>query len=80
MVKMDIEGAEFEILTNAYPLSFKKMKFLSVELHNKWADKLAYDALIEKLSRFFVLDGEMDGSPEFSKEGRYISIFATRKG
>lgn len=78
-VKMDIEGAEFEVLFACPEESLRKIKYLTLELHNGWADKARHDALIEKLSRVFTIIGVLDGDPRFYGQNRFISVFAKRK-
>jgi len=78
-VKMDIEGAEFELLLTAPLEALLRIKYLTLELHNGWAEKPAYDALIELLGKFFKLEGTPDGDPRFAGEDRFISVYATRK-
>jgi FkbM family methyltransferase len=76
-VKIDIEGAEFPILLEAKDETLRKIKFLTVELHNGWADKARHDALIERLQRVFSITGTKDGDPRFAGEDRYISVQAS---
>lgn len=78
-VKMDIEGAEFEVLFACPEKSLRQIKYLTLEIHNGWADKARHDALIEKLSRVFNIIGFQDGDPRFYGQNRFISVFAKRK-
>lgn len=78
-VKMDIEGAEFEILMAASDEALKRIKFLTLEIHNGWADKVTYDALVQRLLKVFALTGIQDGDPRFADENRFISVYGTRK-
>jgi len=78
-VKIDIEGAEFELLLSASDDTLQRIKFLTVELHNGYVDKILYDRFIAYLARLFALDGIPDGDARFAGEGRYISLYATRK-
>jgi len=75
-VKMDIEGAEFDILIDAPPEAFERIDYLTLELHNGWASREKYDALIEKLEESFTLDGFFE--PIVDEGVRYVSIFGTR--
>jgi len=77
-VKMDIEGAEFDILLNTSAEIFKRIDYLTVELHNGWASLEKYKALIAKLSASFDIDGLYEPDPEFAGETRLVSVFATR--
>lgn len=78
-VKMDIEGAEFDVLLDAPIETLKKIKYLTIEIHNGQANKQKHDEMARKLETVFSLSGTRDGSPEFSPENRWISLFATRK-
>ena len=78
-VKMDIEGAEFDVLENVSLDMLKRVKFLSVEFHNNHASQERHAAISARLSQVFSLDGTKDGSPEFKSQDRWISLFATRK-
>lgn len=78
-VKMDVEGAEFDILLGAPDETLQRIKYLTLELHNGWAYKAKHDALIERLRKVFDIDGTPDGDPRFAGEERFISVYATRK-
>lgn len=78
-VKMDIEGAEFEILLQASDETLSHINYLTLELHNGWADKRLYTALFERLVRSFVVGGVSDGDPRFAGENRLISAYCERK-
>jgi FkbM family methyltransferase len=78
-VKMDIEGGEFELLP-ATPLSaLRRIKYLTLEVHNDAASKKEYDAMVARLVPTFALTGIPDGSPEYGPEERWVSLFATRR-
>jgi FkbM family methyltransferase len=74
-VKMDIEGAEFDVLARASIEDLKKIKYLSLELHNHIGSnpQPRYEALIEKLSQVFSL------SLVEKREKRFCKAFCTRK-
>lgn len=78
-VKMDIEGAEFAILEQVPEESLQRIKFLTLELHNGWADKPRHDAMVDKLARVFHIDGIREGDPVFAGQHRWQAIFGTRK-
>jgi FkbM family methyltransferase len=52
-VKMDIEGAEFQVLLATPERSLRNIDFLQVEFHNGWADDVIYNSVIEKLENIF---------------------------
>ena len=78
-VKMDIEGAEFDVLEVASLDMLKRIKFLTVEFHNGHASPERHHAISDRLSQVFTLAGTKDGSPEHKSDNRWISLFATRK-
>ena len=78
-VKMDIEGAEFEILMSTPDKSFHNISYLTIELHNGWADKRMHDCLIRRLQHNFTVTGVKDGDPRFAGEDRWISLFCKRR-
>ena len=78
-VKMDIEGAEFRVLGQTNANVFRQIKYLTVELHNGHAAKVAYDVVVQGLEGFFTIEGVKDGDPRWAHEDRYISLFCTRR-
>jgi len=66
-VKMDIEGAEFQVLLSTPDEALYQIDFLQIEFHNGWADSLVYARVMDKLSQIFthtgaiVMDGEHKG-------------------
>ena len=74
-VKMDIEGAEFPVLQNASDEDLKKIKYLSLELHNHISNdpQPRYENLIAKLEPIFNLDLVE------KRDGRFCKVFATLK-
>ena len=64
-VKMDIEGAEFEILLNTSPEVLSQIDHLHVEFHNGWADDVTYKKVLDKLHALFASKGYVNS------EGRY---------
>ena len=50
-LKMDIEGAEYEILKKDLNLISKKVKYLAIEFHNTKNNN--YEKHLEELSKFF---------------------------
>jgi FkbM family methyltransferase len=51
-VKMDIEGAEFEVLIDTPKDALQKIKFMYLELH-PWASQELYDGLVDKVIASF---------------------------
>jgi len=51
-VKMDIEGAEFEVLLTASIDALKRVKFMYLELHD-WVSRPLYDETLKKLESVF---------------------------
>lgn len=57
-IKIDVEGAEFEILLNADSERLEKqVKMIYVEFHHGWAESGLYGALLQKLTPIFDFDG-----------------------
>lgn len=55
-VKMDIEGAEFEILLSASYEALSRITFMYIEFH-PWASQTLYEKTIAKLERIFTFEG-----------------------
>jgi FkbM family methyltransferase len=55
-VKMDIEGAEFEVLLATPPAALERIKFMYVEFH-PWTEQDLYDQTIAKLKNIFRFEG-----------------------
>lgn len=68
-VKMDIEGAEFQVLLSTSDESLDLIDFLQIEFHNGWADDVVYGRVIDKLSRLFTHTGSIAVDGEH--KGRY---------
>lgn len=51
-VKMDIEGAEYEVLLATPAEALKKIRFMYVEFHD-WASQILHDETIDKLRAVF---------------------------
>lgn len=74
-VKMDIESAEFEVLTNARKEDLKQIKYLTLELHNHIGSspQPRYEALMKVLHEVYSVHlMEL-------RDGRYCKAFCTRK-
>lgn len=73
-VKMDIESAEFDILTQTKNEDLKKIRYLTLELHNHIGSnpQPRYELLISKLSQVFDLN-LME-----KRDGRFCKAFCTR--
>jgi FkbM family methyltransferase len=69
-VKMDIEGAEFQVLLSTPDHCLACIDFLQIEFHNGWADDILYQALIDKLTVTFDHTGSVSG-PADEYPGRY---------
>lgn len=72
VVKIDTEGAEFEILTKASTAALKRIKYLTVEVHNSFPLEL-YDAMMSRLAEVFTWDGVKEIT------GRLNYIYARQK-
>lgn len=72
-VKMDIEGAEFEILLHASLEALKRIKFMYVEFH-PWVNEEWYQLAINRLDAIFKFEGYC------SKEsGRWDAAYLSKK-
>jgi len=69
-VKVDIEGAEFEILLHASLAALERIKFMYVEFH-PWVNEKWYRLVIERLQAIFKFEGYQ--SKEGSWEAAYLS-------
>lgn len=74
-VKMDIEGAEFEILPRAGKHDLQKIKYLTLELHPHLVTdyKQKYDSLIQNLETVFTIEKAAPYGETFCK------LFCVRK-
>lgn len=62
-VKMDIEGAEFEVLASTdIEIMQRQIKYMQLEFHNGWATDAQYNDLIKKLQSAFTIDGVSDSN------------------
>lgn len=74
MVKMDIEGAEFDVLLMASEVFLNRIKFLYVEFH-PWANEEIYKRTIQRLEYVFDFEGAY-----FNNDlGRWEAAYCTRK-
>ena len=55
IVKMDIEGAEAEVILSTAPETFEKIKFMFVEFH-PWVSLDTYDKMLEQLRMSFRIE------------------------
>lgn len=74
VVKMDCEGAEFDILLSATPAALRKIRYLTMEVHHGRFGDIAYHSLIRKLEKFFIIDGQ-----DNTGCGKYDYIYARAK-
>lgn len=61
-VKMDIEGAEYETLTNIDKNNFKKIDCLILEIHNIYNRKIEFNNLINLINTEFALIHKHDNN------------------
>ena len=73
MVKIDVEGAEFEMLLAASPEKLKQIKFMYLEFH-PWASRELYDATCRKLCTVYNFEGSVP-----REDGRYEAAYLTLK-
>lgn len=71
-VKMDIEGAEFDVLLATSEEDLRKIKFLTLELHHNAEEEGKYGPLMGKLESMFSIVGH-------KWEGKYSHLQGTRK-
>lgn len=72
-VKIDIEGAECEILLAASDAALRRVKFMFVEFH-PWVAQGLHDATIERLSSIFKFEGVYRNAL-----GRWDGAYLTRE-
>lgn len=78
-IKMDIEGAEFELLlTTPAEVLRNNVKYMQVEFHNGWADETLYRKLMERLTSLFEIRGLIDHHSESQWRGRFhwVQLFS----
>lgn len=79
-VKMDIEGAEFEILrTTPIEVLRNQIKYMQLEFHHEWVSDAAYQELIAKLDPVFRIDGHTTHEGRKHWPGRYLWAHLRRK-
>lgn len=72
-VKMDIEGAEFEVLLAASPEALERIDFMYLELH-PWVSDETYIKTIAKLEDVFKFEGAWRAD-----SGRWEAVYLCRK-
>lgn len=72
-IKMDIEGAEFEVLLSVSKEALSRVKFMFVELH-PWATDSLYEKLLERMDEYFAVEGVAPSST-----GRWQALYLSRK-
>ena len=72
-VKMDIEGAEFEVLLYTPPEALRRIRFMYLEFH-PWANQELYEKTVEKLQSIFQFEGYFRNN-----FGRWESAYLTRR-
>ncbi len=70
-IKVDIEGAEFQILLAVPVESLKRVKFMHIEFHHGWADDEVYRRVINKLGPIFHIEGAYDTDKSSELYGRW---------
>lgn len=73
MVKVDIEGAEFDLFLFTPEEALRRIKFCYLELH-PWVSQTTYDRTIERLERIFRFEGAWR-----SIDGRWEAVYLWRK-
>lgn len=76
-VKMDIEGAEYEVLLSVPPETLRCIKYLTLDLHH--IPGARYKELLEHLTEVFTLTGTQETDSESPMYGVYYGIQGTRK-
>lgn len=71
-VKMDIEGAEFDLLLNASLETLRKIKFMYLELH-PWINESIYRETLARLESVY----KFDGAYWNSDIGRWEAVYLT---
>lgn len=75
IVKIDTEGSEYEILSGASNLSWSKIRYLTIEMHN-WRDNQLYSKFMNTLrDNFRSVDGIVDS---FDQHKRFNYIYCSR--
>jgi FkbM family methyltransferase len=72
VVKIDTEGAEYEMLTTASDEALQSIRYLTVEVHN-WASQEKYDKMMDRLKDFFYIEGVKEAS------GRWNYLYLTSR-
>ena len=73
MVKMDVEGAEFEILLATPEDALRRIKFMYLEFH-PWPSRELYERTCDKLQKIFHFEGSV-----MRPDGRWEAAYLTRK-
>ena len=71
-VKIDIEGAEAEVIINASLHTLERIKFMYAEFH-PWIPRAHYDSMIQKLQDVFCFEGLY-----INGQGRWEAAYLTR--
>lgn len=73
MVKVDVEGSEFEIFCNANPETLRQIKFMFIEFH-PWASDRMYAKTVELLNDCFQFEGTF-----LNDKNRWDAAYCTRR-
>jgi FkbM family methyltransferase len=71
-IKMDIEGAEFEVLLATPEKALRQVRFMFVELH-PWASQELYDETLKRMGSIFQMDARYP-----DQNGRIQALYLTR--
>lgn len=72
VLKLDCEGAEYEIIESATPDTLRRIRFLTMEAHHFFG-RTRYVAMLAKLSEFFTMEGRE------GPDGMLDLVYATQR-
>lgn len=72
-LKIDIEGAEFQVFLRASDAALQKIKFAYIEFH-PWVEQKTYDEALQKIERLFHIRGTKSATTS-----RWDDAWLTRK-
>lgn len=64
--KIDVEGSEHEIITSAADDDFRRIKYLTLEIHNNVYSQQQHDEMLDRLRQFFHLRGVAESPGRFN--------------
>lgn len=71
--KIDVEGSEHEIITSAADGDLRRIRYLTLEIHNNVYTQQQHDEMMDRLQEFFITRGVAE-SP-----GRFNYVYADAK-